>query len=301
MIDYQIQTTASDGKFSPRECVKMAKENRLTSIAITDHDTVGGILEALEAGREFGIEVISGIELSCSYRGRMIHILGFGIDPGDDSLERVMIAARTHRENRARHMVEQLNALGFSVTYDRVKARAAGVIARPHIAAEVMENPANAAKLRAEEIQTKQDFFDKFIGDTRKVKPAPESLVPDQAIEIIHRAGGVAIWSHPTWPDSNRDYLWVKETLDNFIKNGIDGLEAFNYTAEADTHFLFELSQKKDVLRTAGSDFHDLTLNQEIGFTTTIGGYPTFGHSVEGIREALLAAIEKRRAIVASV
>src|SRR3989344_4123454 len=79
-IDYQIQTTASDGKFSPRECVKMAKENGVESIAITDHDTVGGIEEALKAGRELGVEVITGIELSCEYEKWGIHILGFGID-----------------------------------------------------------------------------------------------------------------------------------------------------------------------------------------------------------------------------
>lgn len=301
MIDYQIQTTASDGKFSPRECVKMAKANGLISIAITDHDTVGGVPEALEAGREFGLEVITGIELSCNYQEKMIHVLGFGIDLEADSLGLVMSAAKTHRENRARYMIEQLNAIGFSVSYDRVKSRAAGIVARPHIAAEVMENPANAAKLRAEEIQSKQDFFDKFIGDTGKVKPAPDPLTPDEAINVIHKAGGIAIWSHPTWPASNRNYSWVEKTLDEFMQNGIDGLEAFNYSPAEDTDFLVSLAKKKGLLVTAGSDFHDLTLNSDTGLTTQIGGYPTYGHSVEGNREALLSAIEKRRAEVASV
>lgn len=301
MIDYQIQTTASDGKFSPRECVKMARDNGLISIAITDHDTVGGIPEALEAGKEFGIEVIPGIEFSCSYLGKMIHILGFGINIGSSNLTALIESARLHRDGRAQRMVEKLNELGFFVSYERVKDRARGVVARPHIADEVMGNPQNAKKLKQENILTKQDFFDAYIGETGRAAPAADPLSPRSAIEAIHKAGGISIWSHPTWPAPNHDFPWVEKTLKEFMKARIDGLEAFNYTPEADTHFLFGLAEKEGLLKTAGSDFHDLSLNTDTGLTTKIGGYPTFGYSIEGIREALLAAIQRQKAAVASV
>lgn len=298
MIDYQIQTTASDGKFTPRACVKMAEENNLASIAITDHDTVGGIEEALAAGEKFDIEVIPGIELSCGYQDRMIHILGFGIDyQSPDLLERLE-EAKEYRESRARRIVEKLRELGFSIDYKKVKARAWGVVARPHIAAEILENPENAERLATEEITTKQDFFDKYIGDGGRVGVTPNQLSPKEAIRIIHSAGGVAVWSHPSWPLPNKDFVWIEETLRVFIAWGLDGLETFLYGTEREVSFLLGLAEKYNVLKTAGSDFHDIYEDSGTNVKCAIGGYPTYGYSTEGIRESLLAAIKKCKEVV---
>lgn len=295
-IDYQIQTTASDGKFSPRECVKIAKENGVLSIAITDHDTVGGIPEALEAGKEFGVEVIPGIELSTSLDGQLIHILGFGIDHKRPELVSRLAELNDDRDIRARLIIEKLQELGFNIDFAKVKARASGVVARPHIAEELLENPANKEKLAAEGINTKQDVFDKYIGGQGKAFIHRVPLTISEAIRLIHDSGGVAIWSHPVWPKP-ATYDWIEETLRGFIDLGIDGLETLMYTDEDDIEFLHTLAEKYNMLRTAGSDFHDLRSDPEHPELkeTKIGGYPTYGYSTDGIREALLGAIEKRK------
>ena len=296
MIDYQIQTTASDGKFSPRECVRMAKENSLVSIAITDHDTVDGVAEGLEAGEEFGVEVIPGIEISCDEGPHSIHILGLGIDHMNARLLEKLHELYWWRENRAKDFVDKLKEFGFAVKYEDVRKRAAGVVARPHIADAVMENPANKEKLEREGIKVKQDFFTHYIADGAKAYVRSTPFPAEEAISLIHQAGGIAIWSHPTIP--MQDYELVEETLGKFISWGLDGIEvAGDFTAD-DTEFLQGLAVKYKVLKSVGSDFHDKTVRAdrpEDG-AKKIGGYKTFGYSIEGIRESLLAAIEKRRA-----
>ena len=296
MIDYQIQTTASDGKFSPRECVRMAKENSLVSVAITDHDTVDGVAEGLEAGEELGVEVIPGIEISCDEGPHSIHILSMGIDHMNARLVEKLHELSSWRETRAKGFVEKLKECGFAVEYDDVRKRAAGVVARPHIADAVMENPANKEKLEREGIKVKQDFFIHYIADGAKAYVRSTPFPAEEAISLIHQAGGIAIWSHPTIP--MQDYELVEETLGKFISWGLDGIEvAGDFTAD-DTEFLQGLAVKYKVLKSVGSDFHDKTVRAdrpEDG-AKKIGGYKTFGYSIEGIRESLLAAIEKRRA-----
>src|SRR3989344_4285586 len=262
MIDFQIQTTASDGKFSPRDCVRMAKENGVTSLAITDHDTIGGVDEAKAAGVEFGMEVIPGIEMSCNHGGHGIHILGLGINHKHPILGELLSELQREREHRAKLMVEKLQSFGFAVDYKEVRQRAAGVVARPHIAEAVMENPANAGKLAMEGIKTRKDFFSSYIANNAKAYVHHVPLEARRAISVIHQAGGIAIWSHPTIP-----------------------------------------TEKYNILRSAGSDFHDTYIDPEKpeDGAAAIGGYKTYGYSTEGIRESILSAIDRRRAAVAGL
>ncbi|MBI2096846.1 MAG: PHP domain-containing protein [Candidatus Sungbacteria bacterium] len=297
-IDYQIQTTASDGRFSPRECVRMAQENGVTSIAITDHDTIGGVKEALEAGKEFGIEVIPGIELSCDHENHGIHILGLGIDYHNEALLEKLHVLQNEREHRAKLIIEKLRQFGFAVDFEEVKRRAEGVVARPHIAEAVLENPLNEGKLSSEGIATRQDFFAKYIADGAKAYVHGVPLFVADGILLIHEARGIAIWSHPTVP--MRDYKLVEETLLQFLGWQMDGLEVIGNFSEDDTEFLQTLAAKYQLLRSAGSDFHDTYTDPqkpEEG-AARIGGHKTFGYSIEGVRESLLAAIEKRHAVV---
>lgn len=312
MIDYQIQTTASDGKFSPRECVKMAHENGLISIAITDHDTVGGIPEALEAGKEFGIEVIPGIEITCQHQQWGIHILGFGIDISNLKLANQLVEMKSGREKRAEIAIEKLQAYGFSINFESILERANGsVITRPHIAEEIMDRPENQAKLRNESIISRQDLFDAYLADEapNSVFSSHSRLTPKEAAELIHNAGGAAIWSHPFIPicktvvEKAELYPLIEKILGDFLDSGVDGLEVFSGFNEDGTEFLYGLAEKYGVLKTAGSDFHDTYVDPrklEEG-SSFIGGVASYGYSLDGIREALLAAIEKQRAGVASV
>lgn len=246
------------------------------------------------------MEIIPGIEISCSTEGKMIHILGFGIEPQHSALAPLMEEARQYRENRATMIVGRLQELGFDIQYERVRERAKGIVARPHIAAEVLENPANAAKLREEGIVTKQDFFDKFIGVNGRASPPPDPLSPQSAIGAIHAAGGVAVWSHPTWPATNKDFAWIEKTLHIFMEWGLDGIEVFLYGMKEEVAFLYELAERSAMLKTAGSDFHNVYEDPATNTKYVIGGYPTYGYSIGGIRGALLDAIAKRRAMVAT-
>ena len=300
-IDYQVHTTASDGKFSPKECVAMAKKNGIESIAITDHDTVGGIEEAVLAGQEFGVEIISGIEMSCEKGDWGIHMLGFGIDPQNALLQVQLGEFRLGREARAERAVLKLQELGFHVDFADVRKRAAGVIARPHIADEIMEHPANAEKLAREKITTRKDLFDAYLADEAKtpVFASHTRLTIERAINLIHNAGGVAVWSHPLV--SIADFKLVGEALQQFILWGLDGIEVIGNFTEDDTEFLEGLAAKYKLLRSVGSDFHDTFVDPEKleEGAAAIGGYKTYGYPIEGIRESVLATIKKRRTEVA--
>lgn len=300
MIDYQIHTKYSDGAFSPAECVRLAKENGLVSIAITDHDTVDGVSEALTAGAEFSIEVIPGIEISAEDE-HTVHILGFGINYADSSLAEKLAGMARGREERARKIVEKMQSLGFAIEYESVRRRAEGVIARPHIALEVLENPANAAKLKAEGIATIKDMFTAYLADNGRAFVSHSHISPREAIAMIRAAGGVAVWSHPTLPLA--DYQKIEDALIRYAGQGLEGLEVVGSAfSEDDTEFLQGLAEKYGLLKTAGSDFHDTFIREDRPKegADKIGGYKTYGYPIEGMREALLAAIGKSREHIAS-
>ena len=297
MIDYQIQTTASDGKYAPRDCVRMARENDVLSIAITDHDTVGGLEEGLAAGKEFVVEVIAGVELSCEYRGYGIHMLGLGIDHTSESLRTLFVEMKQRRKERAQHAITKLKEQGITVDFEKVARRAEGVIASPHLADEILENPANAAKLKAEGVVSRKDLYPLYLGDGARfpVYPNTPRLSAEEAIKVIHAAGGIAVWSHPTIPMG--DYKLVEDSLVELVRLGMEGIEAIGNFTEDDTEFLNMLVGKYGVLKTAGSDFHDTwvdPLAKEQG-ATAIGALRTFGYPLEGIRETVLSAIAKRK------
>lgn len=307
-IDLQIQTTFSDGKHSPRECVKMAKDSGLGVIAITDHDTVDGVPEALAAGGEFGVRIIPGIEISVKDRGA--HILGFGIDHQDQKVREYSEWAKQSRIEGAQKMVENLKKAGFTVEWEDVlKEATGGVVARPHISRAVLARPENKEKLGG--IYTVHEFIEKFLGDESPYAVKRAHISAQGAVDLIHRAGGVAIWSHPAIhfrgsEDGGADY----EGLENFLKEligwGVEGVEVFTPShTEDDVEFLLGLAEKYKLLKTSGSDFHETGQGKkavptlqgvvELRSAENVGDYPTYGFSTEGILEALDEAIKKRR------
>ena len=141
-FDLQIQSTASDGTHTPSDIVRMAKEEGIAIIALTDHDTVDGIEEAVHAGEIAGVRVIPGIEISVEERG--VHILGFGIDSKDPALVSALQEARDGRIEGAKKMTENLQRAGFMVEWEDVAREATGsVVARPHLARAVLGRPEN--------------------------------------------------------------------------------------------------------------------------------------------------------------
>lgn len=298
-IDYQIQTTASDGAFSPRDCVRMASENGISSIAITDHDTVAGVEEAMRAATEFGIEVIAGIEISCEYNGGSIHMLGLGIDYQAPELVEKLKELETARDDRAGKIIDKLISFGYVIDFESVKRRASGgVVTRPHIANELLANPANAEKLASDGIRGFTDVFRVYLADDAKAYVHEVPLRAEDAIRLIHQAGGIAVWSHPHVPP--KDYKQIEEILHVFLKWNMEGIETFGsgtFWTEDDSEFLVMLAEKYGLVRSAGSDFHDIytpETNPALG-PTAIGKIASYGYSLEGIREGVLAAIARRR------
>lgn len=295
-LDLQIQTTASDGKHTPAECVRMARENGVRTIAITDHDTVAGVAEALAAGRELGVRVIPGIELSAQDHGA--HILGLGIDTEDQALRSALARAGESRIHAAKEMVRRFQAGGFAVEWDDVLREAGdAIITRPHIVAAIMKCPENSGKLVG--IATKHDFFEKYFREDGPFYVRGSQITVEQAIQLIRGTGGVAVWSHPPIPDFVGKCAELEAFLRKLIGWGLDGVELFGPAlTDADFTCLEKLSVRYGLLRTAGSDFHEISNAGGKPWprsASAIGDFPAFGRSFDGLLEALDEAMARRR------
>lgn len=295
-LDLQIQSTASDGKHTPREIIGMAKEQGVGIVAITDHDTVDGVLDALVAGNERGVRVIPGIEMSVDEYGA--HILGYGINVQDAELQRRLSGFQESRIAGAKKMIQNLRAAGFVVDWEDVEREATGkTVARPHIARAIMSRAENKEKLG--DATTVHAFIEKFLTDESPHYVPRSTISAKDAIALLHASGGVAIWSHPAIHFRN-NYDGLEQFLSELMGWGLDGLEVCNPShTEDDVEFLEGLSAQHNLLRTAGSDFHEAGAHPRDATTglhsaETIGDFETYGFSIETIVEKLDAAIAAR-------
>lgn len=301
LIDLQVHSNASDGKHPPQEVVAMAKEKGVQVVSLTDHDTVAGLSAALAAGQELGIKVIPGIEISAEEHG--IHILGYGLDYKNPGLLIALEEARKSRLEGAKKMVENLKNAGFIFEWEDVlqEAKAATVVARPHIARAVLNRPENKEKLNG--ISSSGDFIESYLADNSPNYVKRVHLGAEAAIELINRASGVSIWSHPIIPDF-KNGEGRQEELEKFLQQlvgwGIQGLEIFNSIhLEDDVEFLLGLAVKYNLLQTAGSDFHEKSQivppKGELRSVTTVGDYDTYGFSTADIVFKLEEAIARQK------
>ena len=293
-FDLQIQSSASDGKYTPRELVKRASVLGIGIVAITDHDTVGGVSEALSAGEDHGVEVIPAIELSANEARWGVHILGFGIDHENLELLGALAEAQLERAGRAKEMVKRLQQAGFQITYEDVLRYATGSsVGRPHIARAVLGNPENKKILG--EINDVGKFIRSFLVAGKPTYVERENMSVKEAIDLIHNSGGVAVWSHPAINAS--DTIHLQALLQKFIAYGLDGLEAFNPAhTEDQTRVLEKLARERGLLITGGSDFHtDETPPSRPEGGTELASFLTYGFDVSDIVPKLKEAIARRR------
>ncbi|MEP6834337.1 MAG: PHP domain-containing protein [Gemmatimonas sp.] len=187
-VDLQTHTTASDGALSPAAVLQAASEAELAAIAITDHDTVDGLDEAIETGRRLGVRVVPGVELSTYFEGEEMHMLGLHMtDLG--ALTTALRSFRVGRVDRSEEIVAILNRAGIPVTMDAVlKQAAGGAVGRPHIARAMVEGGW---------VSEFREAFDKWIGAGKPAYVAKEHFAVTDAIHLVHRAGGIAVWAHP--------------------------------------------------------------------------------------------------------
>jgi predicted metal-dependent phosphoesterase TrpH len=252
-FDLQSHSTCSDGALPPAEVVARAATEGVRLLALTDHDTVAGVPEALAAARQHGLTLVSAAELSAVHGGyEDLHILGYRINHADPRLLAALVDYRDDRSRRIRAMADRLRELGFALRDELLDRPAPG---RPHLAEALLSHPANAARLAAEGIDGKNALFPRYlVPGAAAYVPRSRPTVPE-AIELIHAAGGVAVWAHPFWDlDDPAETL---ATLDEFAGHGLDGVEAFYATHTAEqTRLLHAAATERGLLATGSTDFH---------------------------------------------
>jgi 3',5'-nucleoside bisphosphate phosphatase len=245
-VDLHSHSSVSDGSERPAIVVRKAAAAGVRFLALTDHDGTGGLDEAIGIAREEpGMELIPGIELSAE---EGIHVLGYFIGYSDPGLQKTLHQLQEGREGRAHEILETLERLGMPLEFDRVKRIADGAIGRPHVARAMLERGY---------AQTVDEAFGRWLGIDRPAYVPSEKLTAPQAIEIIHKAGGVASWAHPEWPDGPRRYRPTEDTLRQLVEAGLGGIEVYyaDHAPEMAARFL-GLAQRYDLVATGGSDYH---------------------------------------------
>lgn len=258
MIDLHAHTTASDGSLSPKELVFQAKKAGLSAIAVTDHDTVDGVEEAISAGKDADIEVIAGVELSCDYQ-REMHIVGLMIDHQHPRLLKTLARQAEKRAVRNEKTLHRLQELGLDITLEEVKRVATGTIwGRAHFAKVLCDKGY---------VSSVKEGFQKYLGSGRPAHVNEERLPPEEAISLIREAGGVPILAHMHFlklplPELEAMLLRLK-------KAGLMGAEAIytEYTPAEEKEYT-GLIEKLGLIKSGGSDFHgdmkpQITLHRE--------------------------------------
>ena len=256
-IDLHTHTTASDGTLTPAELMAHARELGLSTVAITDHDTMNGVAEAQAAGEKLGVEVIPGIEISTDYRGEDTHVLGYGMDKDAPALREVLDWVIEDRRRRNGKIVELMRRDGVNVSLEELEARNPGAtIGRPHFA-RVLVAQGIAGSV--------SDAFARFLS-TGKQYYLPRTYIPmKDAVNVIRSCGGTAVLAHPL------QYGYSEEELHDLVRYaaeaGMSGMEIYytGYTAEQIDR-LSKLAAEFGLFTTGGSDFHGANkLDIELG------------------------------------
>jgi predicted metal-dependent phosphoesterase TrpH len=260
-FDLQSHSTHSDGALEAAEVVERAARAGVELLALSDHDTVSGVAEALRAGERHGVRVVPAVEISAidadSQTPRELHILGYNIDHTGAALTAQLAEFLADREQRTLRMAAALAELGFELDRAQLQERVAAgkPIGRPHLAEAVLDAPANAARLRDEQIDDIGSLIRGYLIEGKPAFRLRETPTVAQAIAAVHEAGGVVVWAHPFWDIPDPDE--VLATIDRFRALGIDGVEAFYVThTQEQTTLLAQRCEELGLLSTGSADFH---------------------------------------------
>ena len=285
-FDLQSHSLHSDGDLAAAQVVENAAAAGVRLLALSDHDTVDGVDEALAAGALHGVRVVPATEISAvdgPYED--LHVLGYGIDHRSALLGERLLDARGDRERRADAMAERLGELGFEVDPAPIEARkAAGKpVGRPHLAAAVLAHPANAERLADEGHADVSSFIPAYLIQGKPGYVARTHPTVEEAIGWIHDAAGVAVWAHPFW-DIEADEE-VLAAIDRYREAGLDGVEAF-YAAHTreQTLLIADRCEELGMLATGSSDYHgpDHRLFSEFRAFELHGREPNLGPIAHG-------------------
>jgi 3',5'-nucleoside bisphosphate phosphatase len=252
-FDLQSHSTCSDGALAPAAVIAAAHAAGVELLALTDHDTVDGVDEALEAAAARGLRLVQATELSAIDGEREdLHVLGYGIDHRSAALLDALAAFRVDRERRAHRMADALHEAGLELEFPD---RGGAPVGRPHLAQAAFAHPANRMRLEEENIVNFSQLLEAYLIPGRPGYRRRTTPTVAEAIDTIHAAGGVAVWAHPFW-DVDAGYEVVR-LIDRFVEVGLDGVEAFYIThTEAQTRLAAGHCAERGLLTTGSADFH---------------------------------------------
>lgn len=242
-VDFHVHTTSSDGTLSPKEVVQRAHKNNVRYLAITDHDTLTGLSEAIEESFKHDVVVIPGIELSTQHNNESIHILGFFKDDNfkNDDLAKELDNIKNHRIVRAKKMIDKLKEeYNIEINFEKILKEAKDTIARPHIAREI---------IKCGYPYEMDEIFDKFIGKGCKAYVPTLKLSTTDGIKLLKKYNALAFLAHPK--------LIRHSDINDFLEMNLDGLESIYYqNSEDETKKFVKIANENNLLTTCGSDFH---------------------------------------------
>ena len=250
--DLHTHTHCSDGAHAPADLVQRASDVGLRVLAVTDHDTVAGVAAAQEAAAQHALQVVTGVELSVSVEETEVHLLGYGFDVEDPGLTAWLEDMQAARRERAREILDRLDALGVPVDEATLRAEvgASASVGRPHIA---------AALVGEGHVPTRRAAFEQYLGEGQPAyvtkPPAPAADV----LTLLHEAGGIGVLAHPGHWTSSR-------TIRRLVEVELDGIEVTHPAHDASLRqYYTRLARGYGLLRTGGSDYHGPSTDRDTG------------------------------------
>jgi predicted metal-dependent phosphoesterase TrpH len=248
-VDLHCHSTASDGTLSPTEVIRLAKFNGLTALALTDHDTIGGVTEAAAEAKNLGIDFLPGIEISAEFTAHgTMHVLGYGVNPESQTLRELTETLIAGRDNRNPRIVAKLQELGVAITMEEVEKEAGGqVVGRPHIAA-ILHRKGYVSSIK--------EAFNKYLAQGAPAYFDKERLTPKRALEMIRESGGLPVLAHAIQLRTENDGE-LERVVKDLIDIGLAGIEIYHSDHNEEwVQKCTTLADKYHLLKTGGSDFH---------------------------------------------
>ena len=250
--DLHMHSTASDGVNSPYRLIELAQQAKLEYIAITDHDSISGYSDNLfKYAEKHHVVLIPGIEISCSYKGREVHILGYMLDYKNQLLRNFLHKLQECRVERIKTMLEKLSEIGIHITYEEISKNAAGSIGRPHIARKIIQKK-YATNMK--------DVFNRYIGTNGSCFVAKKTFPIKDTIDVIKQSGGFAVLAHP-------HLIGNDDIVEYVLSQGDIGLEVlYRGMPQHKKEKYMQIAKERNLYISGGSDFHGKFNMEELGF-----------------------------------
>ena len=255
-IDLHSHSTASDGTLRPRDVVRLAKESGLSTLALTDHDTVDGIAEAREEAARVGVELVNGIEVSSAFpRPGTMHLLGYGFDVAHPSMQRLLKVIGEARAERAALIIGRLKRLGVDLSVEEVRQETGG-LGRPHLAKMLVKKG---------HVISRNEAFRKYLGGGGAAWVDNLPLMSDGVIPLIREAGGIVSLAHP-FQLRRQTFAQLEAVVRELAEQGMEAVETIHASHDTDmVHRLTRMADRLGLLTTGGSDYHGPEKSTKLG------------------------------------